>query len=67
MDLAPPPRARPDPALDPETAMNDEGGLTVESLRQLLQSKAAASAGTPAETPKVRVVGPAFLPAQQRQ
>ncbi|MCB1417529.1 MAG: DUF2865 domain-containing protein [Notoacmeibacter sp.] len=62
MDLAPPPRERPDPALDPETAMNADGGLTAEAVRKLLLSKPAVTAEAPDDDRKVRVVGPAFLP-----
>ncbi len=62
LDLAPAPRARPDPALDPETAANLEGGLTMEAVQNLLASRPPVNATPAADAPKIRVVGPAFLP-----
>jgi hypothetical protein len=65
------PRARPDPATDPETLANRAGGLDQAALLRLLlpyrearfpvASNAAVSPEEPAER-RVRVVGPAFLP-----
>ena len=55
------PAGRPDPAEDPETLANREGGLTIETLRRLADPTAARKAGDRGEWP-VRVVGPAFLP-----
>jgi hypothetical protein len=51
------PAARPDPAADPETQANAEGGLDAATIRRL----AAAKREKP-EDRKVRVVGPKFLP-----
>src|SRR5690606_8097017 len=53
------PSARPDPAADPETQANAEGGLDVETIRRLAAEKAEENA---AKDRKVRVVGPKFLP-----
>lgn len=57
------PAARPDPAADPETLANAEGGIDLDMLRKLAQKPAAGAVPPlPAEERKVRVVGPAFLP-----
>lgn len=62
----PQPSTRPDPAEDPDTLISREGGLDVETLRQI-----SAQAPSPAvrigidegtESRPVRVVGPRFLP-----
>lgn len=57
------PAERPDPAEDPETLANREGGLDAQTLKRLStppRSAPAASEGG-GERP-VRVVGPTFLP-----
>ena len=59
--IVPQPVARPDPAADPETLANADGGLTVETIKSMLKPKPAEEPKT-ASTGKVRVVGPAFLP-----
>ncbi|MBX3578129.1 MAG: DUF2865 domain-containing protein [Rhizobiaceae bacterium] len=60
------PAGRPDPAADPETIANLEGGLDAATVGRLLKPKAALAAPPvdPADR-KVRVVGPAFLPDQE--
>ncbi len=68
----PMPLSRPDPAADPETIANREGGLDVAAIRRLLGTRGAgsgitASVAGPRKLPPpgertVRVVGPAFLP-----
>jgi hypothetical protein len=59
------PAARPDPAEDPETLANRDGGLDASTMRKLITPRPTGS------TPKlmdeniernVRVVGPVFLP-----
>lgn len=73
--LLPMPTERPDPARDPETQRNLDGGLTVDALRTLLEpverpdftadATVAPNIRTSAaeETGRaVRVVGPRFLP-----
>lgn len=56
------PRQRPDPAADPETVLNTEGGLNRDDLMRLTDKD---NAGTNATGAKVRVVGPRFFPDQQ--
>ncbi|RCS25283.1 DUF2865 domain-containing protein [Phyllobacterium salinisoli] len=54
------PRMRPDPAADPETMLNTEGGLNRDDLQRLTEKDASvltSSTGT-----RIRVVGPTFLP-----
>jgi Protein of unknown function (DUF2865) len=58
----PTPSGRPDPALDPETTANLEGGLDVETIRRILKPKPAIVTLPPPGERKVRVVGPVFLP-----
>lgn len=59
--VVPVPGARPDPALDPETLANAEGGLDVQTIRRLLRPRPATASAATGER-KVRVVGPVFLP-----
>ncbi|PYE89975.1 DUF2865 domain-containing protein [Phyllobacterium leguminum] len=56
------PRRRPDPAADPETMLNTEGGLNRDDLIRLTDKDAAMANSAGA---KVRVVGPKFFPDQQ--
>lgn len=57
------PVSRPDPADDPETLANRDGGLDLAALRRLAPraSPTASIDAEPAER-QVRVVGPVFLP-----
>lgn len=55
------PSARPDPAADPETQANAEGGLDVATIRRMA-AEATSKTPEPAKDRKVRVVGPRFLP-----
>ena len=59
--IIPAPISRPDPAADPETLANAGGGLTVDTLRRLAAPPAPVPPAGNGE-PKVRVVGPVFLP-----
>lgn len=56
------PTARPDPASDPETLMNRDGGLDAASIRRILTPAPTAEDTTGPDGRKVRVVGPVFLP-----
>lgn len=63
------PRKRPDPATDPETLANRDGGLDLAAIRQVLEAAKAdpaATASTVSLAPhgerRIRVVGPTFLP-----
>ena len=65
----PEPQWRPDPAEDPETRANREGGLTASAVAKLLapaistnEVVATAASNAGAEEKRIRVVGPAFLP-----
>lgn len=65
----PEPQWRPDPAEDPETRANREGGLTASAVAKLLapditvnEVVATAAGDAEAEEKRIRVVGPAFLP-----
>ncbi|MEX0346781.1 MAG: DUF2865 domain-containing protein [Rhizobiaceae bacterium] len=60
------PTARPDPAADPETLANRDGGLTPDVVAKVLTPPPSAEKehNSPTER-KVRVVGPAFLPDQE--
>jgi hypothetical protein len=60
--VIPMPSGRPDPAADPETLANADGGLDSEMLRRVLAAPKARSATPDGEDKKVRVVGPTFLP-----
>ena len=68
--VLPAPEWRPDPAEDPETRANREGGLTASAVAELLAPRIAAK---PKYVPpavqavddgerRIRVVGPTFLP-----
>ena len=57
----PHPWSRPYAAADPETLSNAEGGLDIQQMRELVKPK-AAKLPPPGER-RIRVVGPAFLPA----
>jgi hypothetical protein len=68
--VPPEPESRPDPAEDPETRANREGGLTASAVAELLAPKIAAKekdepiavqAADDGER-RIRVVGPTFLP-----
>jgi hypothetical protein len=64
----PMPVSRPDPATDPETLANADGGLDAGAITRILAPKPATTASvSTAESGerKVRVVGPAFLPDQE--
>lgn len=59
---------KPDPADDPETLANRAGKLDAETIRQLVGKPPVPSPPTvlpPEEQRRVRVVGPAFLPAPE--
>jgi hypothetical protein len=57
------PRTRPDPAADPETMLNTEGGLNKDDLIRLTEKDPGAI--TSSSGARVRVVGPTFFPDQQ--
>lgn len=59
----PHPWPRPDAAADPETLANAEGGLGAAQIRELAKPKAVKL--PPTGERKIRVVGPAFLPAPE--
>jgi len=52
------PMPRPDPAADPETAANRDGGLNPDVVKRLVDT----GPGSTGADRKVRVVGPAYLP-----
>lgn len=56
------PYARPDPAADPETLANRDGGLDAEALRRMAVAPNVNKTLSAGEDRKIRVVGPAFLP-----
>jgi hypothetical protein len=64
----PAPASRPDPAEDPETRANREGGLTPDTMAELLAPQVASDTEpeprqlTESGGRRVRVVGPRFLP-----
>ena len=58
----PTPSARPDPAADPETLANIDGGLDAEALKRMALTPKVSTSKTPGEDRKIRVVGPVFLP-----
>ncbi|MGD9913596.1 MAG: DUF2865 domain-containing protein [Rhizobiaceae bacterium] len=64
--LIPQPVERPDPAADPETLANADGGLSLAAIRTLLKPREADTTKTasnePARPTRIRVVGPVFLP-----
>jgi hypothetical protein len=59
---APYPSSRPDPAADPETQANLDGGLDAEALQRLANAPKVGASKPAADERKVRVVGPVFLP-----
>jgi hypothetical protein len=64
--FVPVPVARPDIAADPETLANSDGGLDLDAIRRLaVPPDNSAKPLLPVEDRKIRVVGPAFLPAQE--
>jgi hypothetical protein len=58
----PMPVVRPDPADDPETAANRQGGLDLETIKRILKPKPATPPVTATGERRIRVVGPVFLP-----
>lgn len=60
--VAPHPSGRPDPASDPETQANLDGGLDAEALRRMAVAPKVNASRPSAEERRVRVVGPVFLP-----
>ena len=58
-EALPAPVARPDPAADPETLANRDGGFDGETIQRLLAPRPADTGST---DKRVRVVGPAYLP-----
>ncbi len=59
------PLAKPDRWQDPETEANIRGGLTGKKIGDLLGKPDGTQATVSLQTGKIRVVGPAFLPAQK--
>ena len=64
MKWLPYPQARPDWLTDAETMANLRGGLTSGQLGDFLGKPDGAGATASLEPSKIRVVGPAFLPAR---
>lgn len=60
--VTPYPTARPDPAADPETLANLDGGLDAEALRRMAVTPKVNKSKSAGEEKRVRVVGPVFLP-----
>lgn len=60
--VTPHPSTRPDPASDPETQANLDGGLDAEALRRMAVTPKISAPQQPGEEKRVRVVGPVFLP-----
>ena len=56
------PVVRPDPADDPETQANRQGGLDVETIKRILKPKPPKPPVAASGERRIRVVGPAFLP-----
>lgn len=56
------PTERPDPAADPETLDNRDGGLTLATIARILMPNPVADKTETIGGRKVRVVGPVFLP-----
>ena len=56
------PYRRPDPAADPETLANRDGGLDAEALRRMAVAPKTNKPAAAGEERRVRVVGPVFLP-----
>ena len=61
--FVPVPVARPNPAADPETLANGNGGLDIDAARNPAETPDnSVKKLLPAEDRKIRVVGPTFLP-----
>lgn len=60
--FTPVPTPRPDPAADPETLANRDGGLTPEAIARILTPVPDATSEKNSSERKIRVVGPVFLP-----
>ena len=60
--VAPYPSSRPDPAADPETQANLDGGLDAETLRRMAVTPKVNKSKPTGEDRRIRVVGPVFLP-----
>jgi hypothetical protein len=60
--VTPYPSIRPDPAFDPETQANLDGGLDAEALTRMAITPKIGAPKHPGEEKKIRVVGPVFLP-----
>ena len=56
------PVIRPDPAEDPETLANRQGGLDVATIKRILKPKPATPPVAASGERRIRVVGPVFLP-----
>lgn len=70
-NVLPRPTARPDPAADPETLANLNGGLDAEGLKRMAITPKVSRSKPSGEDRRIRVVGPVFLPdpeaAEDRQ
>jgi hypothetical protein len=63
--IIPVPNARPDPAADPETLANRDGGLDLAAVKRLFATRRIAPMADPDDEDgerRIRVVGPTFLP-----
>jgi hypothetical protein len=60
--VTPYPSSRPDPAADPETQANLDGGLDAEALRRMAVTPKVNKSTPSGEEKRIRVVGPVFLP-----
>jgi hypothetical protein len=60
--VTPYPTSRPDPAADPETQANLDGGLDAEALRRMAVTPKVNKSTPAGEEKRIRVVGPVFLP-----
>jgi hypothetical protein len=60
--VTPYPSSRPDPAADPETLANLDGGLDAEALRRMAVTPNVSKSKATGEEKRIRVVGPVFLP-----
>jgi hypothetical protein len=58
----PTPIGRPDPADDPETFANRQGGLDGDTIKRILKPKPAVAPPAATGERRIRVVGPVFLP-----
>jgi hypothetical protein len=63
--VTPYPSSRPDPAADPETQANLDGGLDAESFRRMAVTPKVNKSKPTGEDRRIRVVGPVFLPDQE--